>query len=79
MTKKSVSASDLTWLVSQELRNSGLYETGVGVAVVSDPKLGWRVVIAERSRSHTYGRPERIKHVTAVEKRLRREYSLTKE
>ncbi len=77
MAKKSVSASDLTWIVSQELRNSGLNQAGVGIAVVSDAKLGWRVVMAERIRSPVA--PEQAEHVTAVEKKLRREYSLSKE
>ncbi len=43
--------------------------------MVSDAKLGWRVVMAERIRSPVA--PEQAEHVTAVEKKLRRVYSLS--
>ena len=73
MKKKRVSNSDLSWIVMNELEKEGC-PRGTMFGIVPDSQVGWRVVIAARSRP--FFRPSALRRVETVEKRLRDVYQL---
>jgi hypothetical protein len=73
MVKKPISNRDLSWIILEELRESGA--SPVGLAIVPDRNKGdWRVVLEARSRA--YFSPDDVRRLAAIEKRLRRFYVL---
>lgn len=74
MAKKRLSSVELSWVVLEHLRENGSVPHGISIAVVSDPKVGWRVAVAIRSRRFLNAEGERA--IAAVERRLRSEYDL---
>ncbi|MCK1364170.1 hypothetical protein [Bradyrhizobium sp. 62] len=73
MVKKAILNNDLSWIILEELRKSGV--SPVGLAIVPDRNNGdWRVVIEARSRA--YLSPDDVRRLAAMEKRLRRVYVL---
>jgi hypothetical protein len=75
MAKKRLSSVELSWVVVEHLRESGSVPYGISLAVVPDPRFGWRVAVAIRSRRFVNAEGERA--IAAVERRLRSEYVLT--
>ena len=73
---KRVSASELVWLITKALREGEDHTRPVAIslAVVSDEKVGWRTVIASRSRRHLDRKLSQ--KMAQIEERLRREYAL---
>lgn len=68
MVKKPISNSDLSWIILEELRESGV--SPVGLAIVPGRNKGdWRVVVEARSRA--YFSPDDVRRLAAIEKRLR--------
>lgn len=73
MAKKPISNGDLSWIIIEQLRDSGFGL--VGVSVVPDRNKGdWRVLTEARSRG--YLRPDGIRRLAEIEKKLRAIYAL---
>jgi hypothetical protein len=68
-----ISSTDLNWKVIEHMREGGDFP--LSIAVVADPKLGWRAIVGSpRGRSL---RPESARRLATIEKRLQREYALS--
>ena len=50
MAKKRISSVDLSWLISEELFDSGSRATRMSLAVVPDGGHGWSVIVANRGQ-----------------------------
>ena len=74
MAKKRISSVDLSWLISEELFDSGSRDTRMSLAVVPDEKHGWRVVVANRGQRFLTADNER--RLAEVQRRLRLVYEL---
>lgn len=74
MAKKRISSVDLSWLILEELRDTGSVPRSISLAVIPDAKDGWRAVVAIRSRPFMTAEGER--RLAAVQRRLRSEYEL---
>ena len=74
MTKKRISSVDLSWIISEQLFDSGSRAAPVTLAVVADDKNGWRVVVGNRVRRFLTADDER--RLTDVQRRLRLVYEL---
>jgi hypothetical protein len=70
MSKKSISSDDLIWRIHEELGTSG--QTRLSLAVIPDPKLGFRVLVARRSKLL----PALRVRLSAIEERFQKEYVL---
>jgi hypothetical protein len=46
VARKRISSVDLSWLISEELFDSGSRAARMSLAVVPDDKHGWRVIVA---------------------------------
>ncbi len=73
MAKKRISSADLSWQFFERMREDAVFQKGVSVAVVPDLELGWRAVIAGRSRKMS---PPARKRFKAIEEQLRKTFSL---
>lgn len=73
MSKTSISNADLTYKFQQMLKTIGDCPPTVPVAIVPDEKGKWSAVISARLRKEY---PDCVKHVGAVERRLRGIYVL---
>jgi hypothetical protein len=73
MAKKRISSVELSWLILEQLREHADFPS-ISLAVVADPKHGWRAVVAGGSRR--YVTPERERRLDAVQKKLRLVYEL---
>ena len=73
---KRISATELVWLITEALREGQdpTRPVAISLAVVSDEKIGWRTIIASRSRR--YLDRKLSQKMAQVEERLRREYAL---
>jgi hypothetical protein len=71
--QRRVSAAHLCWVVTNRLREIG-FSPGFSLAVVPDATLGWRVVVAARSRPAMT--PEHQRRLEEVERALRDSYAL---
>ncbi|MGY0575938.1 hypothetical protein ACTGJ9_036995 [Bradyrhizobium sp. RDM12] len=71
MAKKIVSATDLAWIVLEELMKEGVRPQGLGI--IPD-RNSWSVVIETRGRKNL--QKGDLKRIAAVEKRLRSIYGL---
>jgi hypothetical protein len=74
MAKKRISSADLSWLISEELFDSGSRAARTSLAVVDDDKHGWRVIVANRGRRFLTRDDER--RLADVQRRLRLVYEL---
>ena len=74
MAKKRISPVDLSWIISEQLFDSGSRAARVTLAVVADDKNGWRVVVGNRVRRFLTADDER--RLTDVQRRLRLVYEL---
>ena len=74
MTKKRISSVDLSWLISGKMFESGSRAVSMSLAVVTDHKHGWRVVVANRGRRFLTASNER--RLADVQRRLRQLYEL---
>lgn len=74
MAKKRISSADLSWLISEELFDSGSRAARMSLAVVSDDKHGWRIIVANRVRRFLTANDER--RLAEVQRRLRPIYEL---
>jgi hypothetical protein len=74
MAKKRISSADLSWLILEELKTEGDGPSYITLAVVADPKDGWRAVVGRRSQRSIS--PEGARRLAAVQKRLRLVYEL---
>jgi hypothetical protein len=70
MRKKRISSTELNWLIQEALGTNG--QSRVALAVVSDPKFGWRVVVGKRSELL----PSIKSRLSAIEGKLRKAYDL---
>lgn len=77
MVKKTISNSDLTWTILEELRTSGDCPTGISIAIISVRKGPWRVVVQANSRR--YMTDNCMKQLAAIARKLRRVYVLDNE
>ena len=74
MAKKRISGVDLSWLISEELFNSGGRAARMSLAVVPDDKHGWRVVVANHGQRFLTADDKR--RLAEVQRRLRLVYEL---
>ena len=74
MTKKRISSVDLSWIITERLKEDGSFPTSISLAVVADSREGWRVVVANRSRKYVSAQSDR--QLAALQKRLRLLYEL---
>lgn len=74
MAKKRISSVDLSWLIVEEMIDPGRRSARMSLAVVSDDKHGWRVIVGKRDRRSMTADDER--RLAGVEKRLRLKYDL---
>jgi hypothetical protein len=72
MAKKRISSVDLSWLIYQELDSGSRSRTSL--AVVSDEKDGWRVVIPNRGRRYLTATDER--RLADIQHKLRLRYQI---
>ena len=73
MAKQAISANDLSWIVLEELRESGVSPQGIAV-VPGSKGADWRVVVEARSRS--FMQKDDMRRLASIEKRLRSVYAL---
>jgi hypothetical protein len=74
MAKKRISSVDLSWLISEQLFDSGSRGARMVLAVVADDKHGWRIVIGKRDQRFLTAKDKR--RLVYVEERLRLTYEL---
>ena len=74
MAKKRISSVDLSWLISEELFNSGSRAARMSLAVVPDDKHAWRVIVANRGQRFLTADDKR--RLAEVQRRLRLVYEL---
>lgn len=75
MAKRRISSIDLSWRFVEMTRDEAVFQWGFAVAIVPDPKLGWRAVMpARQNREMSAAARKRFK---AIEKELRGKYSLS--
>ena len=74
MAKKRISSVDLSWLISEELFDSGSRAARMSLAVVPDDKHGWRVIVANRGQRFLTADDKR--RLADVQRRLRLVYEL---
>jgi len=74
MAKKRISSVDLTWLISEEMHGSGSRRSRMVLAVVSDEKHGWRIVVGKRDQRFLTAEDNR--RLADTQRRLRLEYEL---
>lgn len=72
--RKRISSADLSWRFFEAMRGDEAFHLGMSVAVVPDPKLGWRAVIAGRNRKMSTAAQKRLE---TIEKRLRARFALS--
>jgi hypothetical protein len=74
MAKKSISSTDLVWLIHEKLKESGDYpQSGLSIAIVPADGVGWTALMSSRQRTK-YPRCE--KRIRTIEKQLRETYVL---
>jgi hypothetical protein len=74
MSKKRISADDLTFLIVERLRqNDPIATPHMAIAVVPHRTLGWSVAISRRATKKRAGFVEQINRIQAE---LRKHYSL---
>ena len=73
--KKRASGIELSWQFFEVTRDDAVFPHGMSVAVVPDSKLGWRAVLAGRSRKKMSASAK--KRFKAIEARLRRIFRLS--
>lgn len=74
MARKRISSVDLSWLISEELFDSGSRAARMSLAVVPDDKHGWQVIVAKRGQRFLTADDER--RLADVQRRLRMVYEL---
>ena len=74
MARKRISSVDLSWLISEELFDSGSRAARMSLAVVPDDKYGWRVIVANRGQRYLTADDKR--RLADVQRRLRLLYEL---
>ena len=72
--KKSVSSTHLCWLMTNRIREISGFPPTLSLAIVSDAKLGWRVVVATRSKFAIT--PDLAQRLERVQEKLRESYAL---
>jgi predicted Zn-dependent protease len=75
--KKRVSAAELCWIVTENIRQIGSFPRKFTLAVVQDETVGWRVVVGSRSRFVMT--PQLNRQLHQVEQELREAYTLAKD
>ena len=55
MVKKRVSSIHLSWHFFEAMRDDAVFQKGVSVAIVPDPELGWRAVVAAKQEDECAG------------------------
>jgi hypothetical protein len=75
MAKKRVSSVELTWIIVEQLKEDGNFQKGLSVAVIPDPKLGWRAVIEARAQRRMT--PRALKRFATMQKQLQETYALS--
>ncbi len=75
MAKKRLSSVELTWIIVEQLKEDGSFQKGLSVAVVPDPRLGWRAVVEARAQRRMSLKAQR--RFAAIEKELQEIYSLS--
>ena len=68
MRKKRISSDELIWRIHEALGTNG--QTRLALAVIPDPKLGFRVVVARRSQIL----PAVRVRLFAIEEQLQKKY-----
>jgi hypothetical protein len=74
MAKKRISSVDLTWLISEEMHDSGSRRSRMVLAVVHDGQHGWRIVVGKRDERFLTAKHKR--RLIDVQDRLRLMYEL---
>jgi hypothetical protein len=74
MAKKRISSVDLSWIISEQLSEIGWPHGRASLAVVSDEKDGWRVIVANRGRCYLTAANEQ--RLAEIQLRLRSVYQL---
>lgn len=74
MAKKRILSVDLSWLISEQLFDSGSRAARITLAVVPDDEHGWRVVVGNRVRRFLTADDER--RLVDVQRKLRSVYEL---
>jgi hypothetical protein len=73
MAKKRITSADLSWLIFERTRDRLGKKRGLPVAVVSDPKLGWRAVVDGRAHSLSLDDQRKLR---SIEHELRSTFDL---
>ena len=68
MNKKRISSDELIWRIHEELGTNG--QSRLALAVIPDPKLGFRVVVERRSQLL----PSLRVRLFAIEEQFQKEY-----
>jgi hypothetical protein len=74
MAKKRISSVELSWLISEQLFDPGSRAARTTLAVVSDDKHGWRVIVGKLEERYLTADVKR--RLADVQRRLRLEYEL---
>jgi hypothetical protein len=74
MTKKSLSSTDLVWLIHEKLQESGDYpQLGLSIAIVPADGVGWTALMSSRQRTKY---PLCEKRIRTIERQFREMYVL---
>jgi hypothetical protein len=77
MPKKRLSSVDLSWMISERMRDGISEQQRVSVAIVPDTKLGWRAILD--SRSSKFLGPVAVRKLRSIEDELRSNYVLARD
>ena len=78
MARARISANDLAWIIRQEMVEAKIFPVGFTFAVVSDAKLGWRLVTGRLTGKQERTRKS-LKNLAKIEQKLRKRYVLTED
>ena len=74
MTKKRISSVDLAWIISEQLSELRSSSARISLAIVTDEKNGWRLIVDKRGRRYlTAGDEQRL---ADIQQKLRLRYEL---
>jgi hypothetical protein len=75
MARKRIAACDLSWIITETLREKFQFPERIALAVVPDSRRGWRVVLPKETGRDTSAARFK-KHIEVIEKKLRGQYAL---
>jgi len=80
MGRKRISSSDLIWMFHERLRAYGDHPFhGIALAVIRSGNGDWEVITPKKLPSRILRKPDIATRISAIEKQLRKQYTLAAE